>query len=300
MSNKKNNQMKIVIAGGTGLIGSYLLTKFSERGDDVHVISRHPGHVSWSHDDLVNGLEGADILINLAGRSINCRHNKVNRELILKSRIETTEKLGKAVEKCCVPPKLWVNASASAIYSPDIKVPASESSTQFADDFLSFVVREWENAFFGFHLPKTRQLALRTAVVLSNDGGAFVPLYWLTKFGLGGKQGSGKQHFSWIHIEDYYRMIIFLMNNELSGIINCTSPNPVTNSELMRTLRRSTGMRIGLPAPDFAIGIGAVIIGTEKSLLLNSSYLYPEIILNAGFQFKFPNIENAIIDLINK
>ena len=292
--------MKIVIAGGTGLIGTYLLHRFSQRGDNVLVVSRNKGHVSWNHQELKNALEGADLLINLSGKSINCRHTVKNKEAILKSRIETTDKLGKAVLACVNPPHLWINASASAIYSANIKEPAGESSTEFSNDFLSNVIRKWEDKFFSFHLPLTRQVAMRTSVVLSNNGGAFVPLFWLTKLGLGGRQGSGKQEFSWIHIEDYYRMILFLNENQINGIFNCTSPNPVTNTELMHAFRKCLGVKIGLPAPEFAVKIGAAIIGTESSLLLNSSFLYPENLMKAGFEFKYPVIKNAIEDLMLK
>jgi len=292
--------MKIVIAGGTGLIGTYLNDRFSEQSDNVLIVSRIKGHVSWNHQELINALEGADLLINLAGKTINCRHTTKNKAAILKSRIETTDILGKAVLACNNPPRLWINASASAIYSADVKEPAIESSTQLANDFLADVVKEWEKKFFSFQLSQTRQLALRTSVVLSSNGGAFVPLSLLTKFGLGGKQGSGNQKFSWIHIEDYYRLILFLMNNPLKGIINCTSPHPISNSELMLAFRKCYGVKFGLPAPAFAIKIGAAIIGTESSLLSNSSWLYPQSLLNSNFEFKFPFIENAITDLMYK
>ncbi len=292
--------MKIVIAGGTGLIGSYLFNKFSQRGDTVIVVSRLPGQISWNHNDLLSALEGADLLINLAGKTINCRHNKKNKIAILKSRIDTTAKLGNAVLSCKVPPRLWINASASAIYSANTIKPAGESSNELSNDFLANVVREWETQFFSFQQPQTRQVALRTSVVLSNSGGAFVPLFWLTKFGLGGKQGSGKQQFSWIHIEDYYNIILFLISNSVTGLVNCTSPNPVTNAKLMQAFRLNIGIRLGLPAPEFAVKIGATIIGTEPGLLLQSSYLWPETLINKGFKFKFPLINDAIADLIKK
>ena len=291
--------MKIIIAGGTGLIGTYLFDKFSQQGDIVLVVSRRKGNISWDQDDLKNALEGADLLINLAGKTINCRHTEKNREAILKSRIETTDKLGKAVLSCINPPRLWINASASAIYSANIKEPARERSTEFSNDFLASVIREWEDKFFSFNLSATRQVALRTSVVLSDKGGAFIPLLWLTKFGLGGRQGSGKQEFSWIHIEDYFRIIMFLYYNQLKGIVNCTSPNPVTNTELMHAFRKCSGVKIGLPAPEFAVKIGAAIFGTESSLLLSSSWLYPQTLLKSNFKFKFPLIVNAITDLMH-
>lgn len=290
--------MKIVIAGGTGLIGSHLYNQFCESNHQVFIVSRKQGHVTWNSADLIAVLESSDILINLAGKSINCRHTKSNKKQILDSRINSTKQLGDAVLACKIPPKLWINASAAAIYSPKLNNPATENSTDFSTDFLSQVVSKWENAFFGFKLPQTRQVALRTSVVLSNSGGAFVPLYWLAKFGLGGTQGSGKQYFSWIHMEDYYRIILFLSTNSLSGVVNCTSPDPVTNSQFMKTLRSSIGMKTGLPAPEILVKIGAFVIGTENSLLLNSSFLYPEVLIKSGFEFKFPFVKNAVDDLI--
>ncbi len=293
--------MKIVIAGGTGLIGSYLQNEFAKMNAEILVISRQKNQVSWQHDAIVSALENADLILNLAGKSINCRHNKKNKAEILESRIESTEKIGNAILDCKNPPKLWINVSASAIYSSLNKTPALETSTKFADDFLSFVVQSWEKSFFDFKLSNTRQVALRTSVVLTKNGGVFTRLYQLTKFGLGGKLGSGYQMFSWIHIEDYYRMIVHLINDErIRGVVNCTSPQPITNIRLMENFRQCLGVKIGIPAPEFAIKIAAKLIGTEPSLILNSCSLYPKVILQSGFIFKYVTIQKAIISFLNK
>lgn len=293
--------MNILIAGGTGFIGTYLKMRFEKQGDNVKIVSRNKEHVAWKIDDLVTALENTDVLINLAGKSINCRHSTENKALILESRINTTQLLGKAIEKSINPPSLWINASASAIYKPSEMVASVESSTDFANDFLSKVVRQWENVFFEFALTDTRQIALRTSVVLGRNSGAFPSLYNLARFGLGGKVGNGKQMFSWIHIEDYFRIVMFLIENtSIHSVINCTSPSPISNDELMKRMRFHSGMYFGLPAPTFAVKIGALLIGTESDLLLNSSYLFPEVLTKAHFNFKFPTIDSAISDLLHK
>lgn len=290
--------MNIVIAGGTGFIGTYLKKRFEEQGDVVKIVSRNINHMPWTHKSLVSELEGIDLLINLAGRSINCRHTVENKEQILQSRLKTTQLLGKAALACKNPPKLWVNASASAIYKPSETVVSTEKTTDLATDFLGTVVAQWEKMFFSFESAKIRQIALRTSVVLGRNEGAFPPLYNLARFGMGGQVGNGKQIFSWIHLEDYFRIIMFAVkNSNISGVINCTSPDPLSNAALMKVMRKNAGLPIGLPAPVFAVKIGAMFIGTESDLLLNSSNFYPEVLINEGFEFKFKDVDSAIADL---
>ncbi len=292
--------MNILIAGGTGFIGTYLKKRFEEKGENVKLVSRTGIDVSWVHQSLVDALEHTDVVINLAGKTINCRHTFENKEMILKSRTKATNLLGNAIAACKNPPLLWVNASASAIYKSDEIAPATENSQGLVDDFLADVVRSWEYAFFCFNLPSTRQIALRTSVVLGRNKGAFPSLLRLTRLGLGGKVGNGKQFFSWIHIEDYFRIVEFLIQNvSVNGIVNCTSPSPLSNAELMQRMRNKAKVPFGLPAPEFAVRIGAFFIGTESSLLLNSTNIYPELLLNAGFSFEFGDIDAAIADLIH-
>lgn len=293
--------MNILIAGGTGFIGTYLRHRFEKQGDIVKIVSRNDEHIAWKINDLAAALENTDVLINLAGKSINCRHITENKVLILNSRINTTQLLGKAIEICKNPPLLWINASASAIYKPSEVSASVESSTDFANDFLANVVRQWENVFFDFKLPSTRQIALRTSVVLGHNSGVFPTLYNLVRYGLGGKVGNGRQMFSWIHIEDYFRIIMFLSENlSIKSVVNCTSPSPLSNEALMKRIRFHAGMVFGLPAPTFAVKIGAILIGTESDLLLNSCYLFPEVLMNAQFKFKFPTIDSAVTDLLKK
>lgn len=290
---------KVVIAGGTGFIGSYLARRFVETGYQVLIVSRDPKHVSWKPVDLIESFENADMVINLAGKSINCRHTDENKNEILDSRINTTLWIGNAILACKNPPKLWVNNSACGIYKASVDQPMTEDSTDLGNDFLSDVVRQWEKVFLGFHLPTTRKVVLRTSVVLGRNGGAILPLIWLSRIGLGGRQAEGSQIFSWIHIEDYFQILLFVVENySINGIINCTSPHPVSNKDLMGSIRKTLGVPIGIPAPKFAINLGAKIIGTEPELILNSSYIIPKRLLKSGYHFKFPDIEKALVDLL--
>lgn len=292
--------MNILIAGGTGFIGTYLKKRFEEKGENVKLVSRTGIDVPWVHQSLVDELEHTDMVINLAGKTINCRHTGENKKMILDSRIKATSLLGNAIAACKNPPMLWVNASASAIYKSDTIAPATETSEHLADDFLADVVRRWETDFFSFKLPSTRQIALRTSVVLGRSKGAFPSLLRLTRLGLGGKVGNGKQIFSWIHIGDYFRIVEFLIQNDsITGVVNCTSPAPLSNAALMKEMRSKVKIPFGLPAPEFAVRIGAFFIGTESSLLLDSTNIYPERLLNAGFKFKFGDISTAISDLVS-
>lgn len=291
---------KVVLAGGTGFIGWYVAKRFRESGFQVVIVSREDGDASWSHTDLKEAVDGSELVLNLAGKSINCRHNQENKRLILNSRLNTTQLIGLAINDCAIKPRLWINASAVGIYKPTISKPVTENESELGTDFLAEVVSQWENEFFSFKSTDMHQVALRTSVVLGRDGGALEPLILLSQFGLGGKQADGKQMFSWIHEEDYFRVLLFLMDNpNLNNVINCTAPNPVSNKNFMQALRRAMHIAIGLSAPKFAIQLGSALIGTEPELILNSSYVIPERLLNAGFKFKFPTVDVALKDLIS-
>lgn len=204
---------KIVIAGGTGFLGCFLASKFRERDDHVIIISRQNGDVLWSDSDgLVKALDAADLVINLAGKSVDCRYNEKNKDEILRSRTETTSSIGEAILKCTHPPKLWINSSTATIYRHAEDRPMTEEGGEIGSGFSVNVALQWEKTFFGFHLPFTRQVALRMAIVLGKQGGAMKPLKRLIQLGLGGKQGNGNQMFSWIHIEDIFKIILFFMD----------------------------------------------------------------------------------------
>lgn len=266
------------------------------------MISRRQGHIAWDdREAIVAALEGADMLINLAGKSVNCRYNETNKELILKSRTETTNILGSAVEACRIPPRTWFNSSTATIYRHAEDKPMTEEQGEIGEGFSVEVAKEWERAFFSFRLPQTRQIALRIAIVLGPGGGVMTPYVNLVKFGLGGVQGTGKQRFSWIHVEDLYRMILFLQEKEeLSGVINGASPYPVTNKELMEQLRLALNRRIGLPSPKWLLEIGAGLIRTETELVLKSRWVIPDRLCKAGFHFAYDTLNKALADILKR
>ena len=222
-------KQKIVIAGGTGFVGQYLNKEYIAAGYEVIIISRQQSHVNWNNTSLIiEALEKAEMLINLAGKSVDCRYNEKNKKEIYDSRIDTTNILGEAVGSCKNPPPLWINAGTATIYRHAEDRPMTETSGEIGTGFSVDVATNWEKSFFNFNLPSTRQVALRMAIVLGKDGGVIKPLKNLVRFGLGGKQGSGNQMFSWIHIKDLFRIITFVQQHqELTGVLNTAAPNPV-------------------------------------------------------------------------
>ncbi len=291
---------KIVLAGGTGFVGKYLEKKFSEAGYQVIIISRQTTHIAWSEQDqIIKALDGAELLINLAGKSVNCRYNQHNMDEILNSRVQTTQQLGEAILKCKNPPPLWINSSTATIYRHAEDHAQTESTGEMGKGFSVNVATTWEKTFFDFKLPVTRQAALRIAIVLGKDGGVIGPFTNIVKFGLGGRQGSGQQMFSWIHIEDLYQIILFIQQNPMyHGVFNCSSPNPVTNDVLMQTFRKFLKPLFGLPAPKWMLKMGAAIIGTETELLLKSRWVVPEKLQSLGFEFKYPLLEDALKEIL--
>lgn len=291
---------KIVIAGGTGFIGKYLKGKFNDLGYKVLLISRQRQNIKWDDEQgMTDALEDTEILINLAGKSVDCRYNEKNKAEILRSRTETTKTLGNAILKCKNPPKLWVNSSTATIYRHAEDRPMTESTGEIGTGFSVNVAQNWEQSLFDFKLDKTRQIALRIAIVLGKDGGVMKPFKNLVRFGLGGKQGSGKQMFSWLHIEDLFQIILFLQQHEnLEGVYNCSAPNPVDNATLMKSLRKIMKASIGLPSREWMLKIGAILIGTETELILKSRWVVPDRLIKAGYQFKFPVIDSALADIL--
>lgn len=292
---------KVVLSGGTGFIGRFLEKRFSEMGYEVRIISRQEGHVSWNdRDGIIQALENAEMLINLAGKSVDCRYNDRNKREILRSRTETTEMLGEAVQACRNPPSLWINSSTATIYRHAEDRPMTEDAGEIGSGFSVDVAKAWEKAFFSFPLKETRQAALRIAIVLGPGGGVMTPFANLVRFGLGGPQGPGTQMFSWIHIEDILGIILFLRDREdLSGVFNCSSPHPVTNRELMRQLRKAMNVKIGLPSPRWMLEMGAIMIQTETELILKSRWVIPERLEQAGYRFQFETLEQALGHIIH-
>ncbi|MDR0269965.1 TIGR01777 family oxidoreductase [Paenibacillus sp.] len=291
---------KIVIAGGTGFIGAYLENKFEELGYEVRIISRQAGYISWEDKEGIHeALEHAEMLINLAGKSVNCRYHAQNKAKIMNSRTETTGILGQAILACKNPPVLWINSSTATIYRHAEDRPMTEAEGEIGSGFSVDVAKAWEQSFFSFSLPHTRQVALRIAIVLGRSGGVMIPYQNLVRFGLGGVQGPGSQMFSWIHIEDILGIILFLRDHpELGGVFNVSSPNPVSNRELMQQLRQSLKKRFGLASPAWLLEMGARLIQTETELILKSRWVIPERLEQAGYPFQYPTLNEALREIV--
>lgn len=291
---------KIVIAGGTGFIGNYLKLQFKSDGYEVLIISRD-GEISWSNrSEMISALEGAEMVINLAGKSVNCRYNELNKGLIMSSRIRTTKALGEAIQSCINPPGLWLNASTATIYRDEKARPNTEADGATGEGFSVEVSKQWEHAFYSFKMDRTRQVALRISLVLGNGGGVFPVYKNLVRYGLGGRQGDGKQMFSWIHIHDFFRLICFVRDHEnIVGPVNCASPEPLSNAQLMKEFREAMHMKFGLPGPKWMLEMGAVLIGTEPELIFKSRWVIPKKLTDAGFSFQFPTAKSALNDLLH-
>lgn len=292
---------KVVIAGGTGFIGSYLSAGFQTMGYDVIIISRKQQHIHWSdHPAITKALENAVMIVNLAGKSVDCRYNEKNKKEILQSRTETTRVLGESILKCKEPPALWINASTATIYRHAEDRAMTENNAEIGKGFSVDVATTWERTFFSFHPEHTRQVALRMAIVLGKGGGVMKPFMNLVRVGLGGKQGNGKQMFSWIHIEDVFNIIKFINENkQLTGVFNVSSPNPITNQSLMKTFRSATNTRIALPLPRWLLKTGAALINTETELILKSRWVIPQKLLEAGYTFKYPTLDLAVENILH-
>jgi len=298
---------KIILAGGSGFIGSYLSKRFLKKGYKVVVFSRRKTktedkvrYVNWDGKNLSdwkNELENSFLLINLCGKTVATRHTLKNKKEILSSRINSTKTLNKAVLDCKNPPKYWFNSSGATIYKTSFTQKRTEDFSEIEQEFLTEVILEWERAFFENTNPKTHKLALRTPVVFGKEGATFEKLNLLTKLGLGGKQGNGKQIMSWIHIEDFARIIDFAIEKNIEGVINMASPNPATNTEVMRAFRKANRIRIGIPTPEFLLKIGAKIIGVEPDFVLKSYYVVSKRLEENGFEFQFLTIDKALKDL---
>ena len=297
----------IIIAGGSGFLGQVLETYFVEKQYKVKILTRYPkrdNDIYWNAIDLGDWqreLENVDALINLTGKSVDCRYTEENKKAIYNSRIDTTNLLGLAINLCEHPPKTWFNSSTATIYRHSISKQMTEETGEIGDDFSMNIAKSWEEAFYSITNPKTRKIALRTSIVMGKNGGALTPLKTLTKFGLGGKQASGAQKVSWIHELDFARAIMFLMKNEsLQGNFNLSVINPTNNKTLMKSMRTVLGIPFGISHPIWLLNLGAKLIGTEPELVLKSRNVIPKRLLNNGFKFKFENIEIALTNLLKK
>ena len=311
--------MKIVIPGGTGQVGTLLARAFNNAGHEVVVVSRRhePADwavVSWDGETLgewADEIDGADVVINLAGRSVNCRYNDENRREIIDSRVKSTRVVGEAIAKAKTAPRVWLQASTATIYShrfdaanDDITgiIGGSEPNAPEKWNFSVEVAREWERAANEAETPNTRKVLMRSAVVLSPDrGGIFDVMLGLVRRGLGGTAGSGEQYISWVHDIDFVNAVRWLIDHEeLSGPVNIASPNPMKNRDFMRILRDSWGASVGLPATQLMLELGAVFMRTETELILKSRRVVPSRLRESGFGFSYPLWEQAARDLCRR
>jgi uncharacterized protein (TIGR01777 family) len=311
--------MKVIIPGGSGQVGTLLARAMFARGDDVVVLSRRPSPAPWrvvawdaqTVGDWARELEDADAVINLAGRSVNCRYGAENRRAILESRVRSTQAVGEAIGRARRPPRVWLQASTATIYAHRLDAPNDEytgrigGSEPDAPDTWRFsieVARAWEAALDDAATPHTRKVALRSAMVMSPDrGGIFDTLLGLVRRGLGGTSGSGRQYVSWIHETDFIEAIGWLIeHDEIAGAVNVAAPHPLPNADFMRALRTAWGMPVGLPATAWMLEIGALILRTETELVLKSRRVVPGRLLAEGFRFDFPDWPSAARDLCRR
>jgi NAD dependent epimerase/dehydratase family enzyme len=354
---------KIVIAGGTGFIGQELARYFG-KDNRVVILTRKTVQSNnnrynsklltaadgynityWRWDGKhiekhwAMEVDGSDIVINLAGKSVNCRYNRKNRERIISSRVDATRALGRAIRQATRPPQLWINTASATIYRHAQDHPQDEFNGEICEekdmnmpysfldrcrrniqkssiairggretaackdidkDFSVQVCLHWEKAMNEITVPHTRKIIFRTAITLG-EGGVMAPFLNLVKWGLGGRQGNGNQMFSWVHIHDVCAAIEWCYDHpEANGVYNLAAPNAIPNTAFMATLRKITGHRFGLPAFDWMLEMGAAMIGTETELILKSRWVYPGRLLEGGFRFRYTQIEDALRNIVQQ
>lgn len=292
----------VVVCGASGYIGRYLHRSYEDRGIRVRTVGRGTSSdATWSdHRGLVDVLDGSDLVVNLAGRSVSCRYNKANADEIMSSRIQTTAQLGRALAQVQNPPELWVNASTGTIYRDSRDRPMDEQSGDIGSGFSVEVARAWERELFDADVA-IRKVALRMSIVLGAGGGAINPIIDLARVGLGGTMGDGGQVFSWVHVADVGRILDHLYDNTgISGPVNLATPFPVTNEELMQKVRSTLGRSRGLPTPAWLLQFGARVIRTEAELVLKSRWVDPQVLTGSGFEFRYPDLQEALTDIASE
>ncbi|MBN8219626.1 MAG: TIGR01777 family oxidoreductase [Spirochaetes bacterium] len=307
--------MKIVIPGGTGQLGEVLRHEFESTGDEVIVLTRTPrrdGELLWDGKTLgtwAKEFEGADVVINLAGRTVNCRYTDENLKQMMDSRVDSTRVVGEAIQMAQRPPKLWLQMSTATIYAHRYDAPNDEQTGIIGGnepgvpDYWAFsveIANNWEKEQTQVRTPKTRKVAMRTAMVMApGKGGVFDVLHNMTRWGLGGAIGGGHQYVSWIHYMDFCTAVRFVIaHKEIEGAVNFTSPQPLPQKDFMRELRRAAGVTIGLPATKWMAEIGAFILRTDTELLLKSRRVVPARLMHEGFNFRFPEWPAAARSLV--
>ena len=300
---------KLIIAAGTGFLGNVLIQHFKNKFEEIVILTRGKSeiknqikYVNWnakSFSGWEKELENTDVVINLAGKSVDCRYTEKNKTEILASRIDSTKILNEAILQCKNPPKHFINSSTATIYRHSEDKEMDEYTGEIGNDFSMNVAKTWEKTFYEVETQKTLKTAIRTSIVLGKNGGAFIPLKRLTQLGLGGKNGNGKQFISWIHEKDFARAVEFIIEKELSGSINVVSPLPVRNEEFMKKLQKEIGIPFGLLISKSMLEIGARIIKTETELVLKSRNVLPKRLTENGFEFQFGDIDKTFKNLLS-
>jgi len=299
---------RIVLAGGNGYLGRILAHHYKEKAEEIIVLSRSakPEHdnvstIVWdakTRGEWVNFIDGADMLVNLCGKNVNCRYTEKNRREIFASRLVPTKLLGEVIASVQHPPKVWINITSATIYRHAEDRPQDEHTGEIGNGFSVEVCKQWEQTFFDCDTPHTRKVALRTSFVLGISDSAFPRLVNLAKFGLGGRQGNGLQYVSWIHEQDVARITEWVTDHDIKGAFNCTAPRPIKNSDFMKLIRKAYRMPFGLPMPEWLFKIAAFIIRTEPELVLKSRWVLPTRLLENGFQFSFAEPQMAVNNLV--
>lgn len=306
--------MKIVIPGGSGQVGTLLTRALRARGDKVIVVARNGGDVSWDGRTLgpwARELEGADAVVNLAGRSVNCRYTKKNLEAMMGSRVDSTRVVGEAISRAARPPRVWLQMSTATIYAHRFDAPNDDLTGVIGGDepdapkywkFSIDIARAWEKTQAEANTPHTRKVALRSAMVMSPDaGGIFDVLLGMVRKGLGGPIAGGRQWISWLHERDFVRSVeLLLERDDFSGAVNLAAPNPMPQREFMAALRAAWGIGLGLPATAWMAGIGAFFLRTDTELVLKSRRVVPVRLLELGFRFDFPEWPEAARELVGR
>ena len=314
-ASKTSTGLKILIPGGTGHVGQALFDGLSKRGHQVTILTRSRPNSSkyvqwngktlgdWSHE-----IDVADVVINLAGRSVNCRYNATNRKQMLDSRVDSTRIGGRAISESPTSPKVWLQMSTATIYDHRFDAGNDEANGWIGAGKLDYpenwklsveIAKAWEQEQTAANTPQTRKIAMRTSMVMSPIAGSiFSVLSGLVKLRLGGPIAGGKQFVSWIHEEDFIEAVLFLVTNDtLTGPVNMASPNPLPQREFMSLLRAAAGVAIGLPATKWMAAMGAIVMRTETELIFKSRRVVPGKLLDAGFQFQYPEWKAAATEL---
>jgi NAD dependent epimerase/dehydratase family enzyme len=313
---------RVVIGGASGFLGQRLAAEYRALGADVVAIGRSPGEVAWGDAEAIrSAVDGASLVIGLSGKSVNSRYTAANRAELVRSRVETTRALGAAIAASARPAPLWVNASTATIYRHADDRPQTESTGEYGTELFSEdIAKAWEAALFEAELPGTRRVALRITIALG-DGSALGPLSLLARFGLGGANSDGwwpatperlaartylrprttggRQKFSWVHVDDIVGIVRFAQEHpELEGPVIVGSPNPTDNAGFMRELRKALGVPVGIPSRRWMLELASLALGTEAELILKSRWVLPEKLLAAGYEFRYPDLDAALAQIV--